>query len=55
MVVWTKDDPNNIPLKDLLENSERAYVSFKNSRLVEDPETDPHWNYNNPFTDNQSK
>ena len=54
IVVWTDFDPTGVSAIDLVDDigdnqHGRNYISFRNSRTMNDPEQDPHWDYTEHF------
>jgi|Wag4MinimDraft_6_1082665.scaffolds.fasta_scaffold12898_4 hypothetical protein len=54
IVVWSDFDPNGVSPIDLVNDDGdnefgRSYISYRNSREMVDPHTDPHWDNTEHF------
>jgi hypothetical protein len=54
IVVWSDFDPSGVSAIDLMNDIGdnefgRVYISYRNSREMVDPQTDPHWDNTEHF------
>ena len=55
LVVWSNFDPKEVSANNLVKDSSNSYISYRNTRILHDPEQDPHWDHNNHFEENSNE